>query len=204
MSAAATTPVLTAMPAPVIDPSLSPAEKLAAAQALLAKIKAEKEAAKIAAAAEKEAKKTAKEAAKAAKEAEKAAKAALPKRPVGRPRKNPASVASDGGSATPAPLPPSDSATEASSTAGSDHEEEEEEAAEPPVATLRVASTTALRVASVPLEFAPLAAPATDAPALAAELAATRMRLAAVEAAYARDHALLQRLRALLADTMVV
>jgi hypothetical protein len=142
------------------DTASTAAERLAAAQAAIAKAAADKEAALAAAHAQREATKAAKEAAKAAKAearaAAKAAKAALPKRPVGRPRKTPVPTA-------PPPADPESEDTDSGS----------------------IVTTTEL----------------TDAEritALEAELAETRARLAAMEAAYHREHATLMSIRALL------
>ena len=128
------------------------AERLAAAQAAIAKAAADKEAALAAAHAIKAAKEAAKAAKAEARAAAAAAKAALPKRPVGRPRKNPLPVA--------------------------DPESEDTDSGSIVTA---VAVTPEERIAS-----------------LEAELAETRARLAAAEAAYHREHAILMSIRALL------
>jgi hypothetical protein len=137
------------------DTASTAAERLAAAQAAIAKAAADKEAALAAAHAQREATKAAKEAAKAAKAearaAAAAAKAALPKRPVGRPRKNPL------------PADPESEDTDSGSI------------------VTAVAITPEERIT-----------------ALEAELAETRARLAAMEAAYHREHATLMSIRALL------
>ncbi len=145
-------------PNPIIMSSTTAttAERLAAAQAAIAKAAADKEAALAAAQAIKAAKEAAKAAKAEARAAAAAAKAALPKRPVGRPRKNPLPTA-------PPPADPESEDTDSGSIV---------------TATER---TDADRIAT-----------------LEAELAETRARLAATEAAYHREHAILMSIRATL------
>lgn len=170
---------ISVIPAPT--PVLSAEERLAAAQAIIAKAMADKEAAKAAAAAAKEAAIALKEAEKArraeeraaAKAAREAEKAALPKRPVGRPRKNPITAPAV------VVVDDKDSVT---------------------VSIDEAASTGSITPPSSPVA-APKAPDTME--SLRAELAELRTQLTVLQTAYQREHAFLERARKLFATAPV-
>lgn len=162
-------------------PAPTAEERLAAANAMIAKAMADKEAAKAAAqaaialkaaaaVAEKARRAEERAAAKAAREAEKAAQ---PKRPVGRPRKNPMLVVATLAS-TPAVV--------------ADHDKDS--------ITVSIDDATSTdSVATPPSPTVPRSADTVE--SLRAELAELRAQMTVLQTAYQREHAILDRARKL-------
>ena len=180
------------------------AERLAAAQAIIAKATADKEAAKAATQAAKEAAIAIKEAEKARRAAAKAAreaeKAALPKRPVGRPRKNPMLVVATLAStpAVVASAPADDTDNDDSVTVSID------EASSTGSVAPQSCRQAGCLASPETFPSSPIPPRSSDTiESLRAELAELRTQLTTLQAAYQREHAFLDRARRLFASAPV-
>lgn len=186
-----------------VIPTPTAEERLVAAQAMIAKAMTEKEAAKAAAQAAKEAAIALKDAEKArraeeraaAKAAREAEKAALPKRPVGRPRKNPLLVVATLAS-TPAVVADDDkdSITDNGDEANSIGSVAQSSPVAYPADAERGVRTS---------QLAGRALPTDTVESLRAELAELRAQLAVLQTAYQREHAVLERARKLFGTASV-